>query len=121
MLEIALFVATISLPLIIAAIPFKWPPVDAKTNRLTGAGYVVIVLVVMVTVAAVWLGKENGKDMKHLQSSIDTLNGKYDAHAKSDSEIGVSFNPKTGKAIVVDTNLLKSILAEPRKELPIEE
>jgi hypothetical protein len=121
MLEIVLFAATVSLPLIIAAIPFKWPPVDEKTKKLTGAGYVVIALVVLAIVAAVWLGIANGKDMGHLQSSIDTLNGKYDAHARSDSAIGLTFDPKTGKVIVVDSNLLKSLLSRPVEVKPVEE
>jgi hypothetical protein len=99
-------------------IPFKADILDINKRKLTTAGRWFVILGIGAIVAAICLGIENGKDMGRLQTGIDNVNKKYDAHASSDSAIGLVFDPKTNKLILVDTQLLKNILAQPVEENP---
>jgi hypothetical protein len=119
MLEISLFAITILFPLLMTFIPFKADILDVNKRKLTPAGWLFVALGIGAISAAIWLGRENGRDMESLQTGIATLNKKYDDHARSDSAIGLTFDPKTNKLILVDTQLLKNMLAQPAEEKPV--
>jgi hypothetical protein len=124
---------TILFPVLVTLIPLKWPiiiEIDIRGTRrkkreYTWAVYPVIIFGVLSFLSAIWLGIKTGKDADTVNTKLDSLGtqnrnliNRYDQHAKADTLIGLAFDAKTGKLNVLDTNLLKAILLQPRKEPP---
>jgi hypothetical protein len=126
-MDVILFAITVIFPLIMAFIPaktdlFKPSVVRPGKKRITVAGIAVVIMGILAGAAAVCLGVENHNDMRSLHSDLDTLKAQDSAHSHSDSLVGVAFDPKAGKVIVIDSNLLKNLIyrAQPAPK-PVEE